>query len=363
VSDEKRDVASARILSLFSGVGGLDIAVCLALPGSRVVGYVERDAYASATLMARMEESSLDPAPVFVGEIQDVDGREFLDQVDVVCGGIPCQPYSVAGTQLGNEDDRALWHEFARIVAECRPSLVFIENVPTFVTGGGFRPLGEELCRLGYELADPFFVGAADVGAPHERQRVFILAHRDLDGPEAERRQRELDAGVWTSLWNDPDGRLKEVGDGDGARRETTRRRGQQHTGEESPKGSEPMETTEHRPVGEGGVPDAERNEVRVEPERGGHPARSPESWDSILGDMGLFPPGPDDWDRWGRVIEATPFLAPAIEPRLRVVVDGVPVVLDASGPDQLRCAGNAVVVAQAYVAFRQLLRWSREMR
>jgi DNA (cytosine-5)-methyltransferase 1 len=325
------NVVGSRILSLFSGVGGLDIAVHLALPGSRVVGYVERDAYASATLMARMEESSLDPAPVFVGEIQDVDGSEFRGCIDVVCGGIPCQPYSVAGSQLGNEDERALWHEFARIVSESRPSLVFIENVPTFVTGGGFRPLGEELCGLGYELADPFFIGAADVGAPHERQRVFILAHRDLDRSEAERRERELVAGVGAAFGDDPDRRDQEL---------------------------EPARETGGS-LGEGGVPDAERDALWDESKRRGNPARSPESWNSILGNLGLFPPGPDDEAGWESTLRQAGYLAPALKPGFRVVANGVSMVLDASGPDQLRCAGNAVVVAQAYVAFRQLLRWA----
>lgn len=314
-------MAGPNILSLFSGVGGLELAVRLALPGSRVVGYVERDAYASAALMARMEESSLDPAPVFVGEIQQLDGRELRGEVDVVCGGIPCQPYSVAGNQLGNEDDRALWHEFARIVGECGPSLVFIENVPTFVTGGGFRPLGEELCRLGFELADPFFVGAGDLGAPHERKRVFILAYRDLDGSEAEWRERKLDEGERAAFGDDTDGCDEEV----------------------------------DRPVGEREVPDAERERVWDEP---GWCCW--EGWEnpSVFEDLGLFPPGPDDWGGWERVFERARFLAPALEPGFRVVANGLPVVLDEGGPDQLRCAGNAVVVAQAYVAFRQLLRW-----
>jgi DNA (cytosine-5)-methyltransferase 1 len=320
-----------------------------------VVGYVERDAYASAALMARMEESSLDPAPVFVGEIQQLDGRELRGEVDIVCGGIPCQPYSVAGNQLGNEDDRALWHEFARIVGESGPSLVFIENVPTFVTGGGFRPLGEELCRLGFELADPFFLGAGDLGAPHERKRVFILAYRDLDGSEAEWRERELDEGIREALRDYPDGCIQEVGDGDRARREATWSRGQQHPRKESPAGGKPLGAPEDRPSGEREVSDAERERVRDEPGRG-----CGEGWGnpSVFENLGLFPPGPDDAVGWESTIRRAGFLAPALEPGFRLVVDGLPVVLDASGADQLRCAGNAVVVAQAYVAFRQLLRW-----
>ncbi len=318
------------------------------------MGYVERDSYAAAALMARMEESSLDLAPIFVGEIQQLDGRELRGEVDVVCGGIPCQPYSLAGNQLGNEDDRALWHEFARIVAECEPSMVFIENVPTFVTRGWFRPLGEELCRLGFEVVDPFFISARDVGAPHRRKRVFILAHRDLDGPEAERRERELDEGERAAFGDDADGRGEELGDSD----EFTvhRKRPAGFSGEKGPKaGHRGVEATDHADGGQL-LPDSECLGLRDEPGRldGEDRAGAP-----IAKDLGLFPPGPDDGEAWRQVIGAARHLAPAIEPRFRVVVDGVSMALDESRPDQLRCAGNAVVVAQAYVAFRQLLRWA----
>ncbi len=443
------------ILSLFSGVGGLEVAVRLALPGSRVVGYVERDSYAAATLMARMEEQSMDLAPVFCGEIQDLDGRQFGGHVDVVCGGIPCQPYSLAGKQLGDEDDRALWHEFARVVAECGPSLVFIENVPTFVTRGGFRPLGEELCRLGFDVADPLFIGAGDVGAPHGRRRVFILAHRDFDRREVERCLGEPDEGIRSPQRDDADGRDPELADGEvGGRGElrgppgaggqpdgsdegladaasdgraagpAERRGGGEMEGpgeggvgvgnrgqavadaegirggrdepERGPKGRGPARRSgegladaggsgrkrrkyeiircsrrggkrraaskfleaQGGGVGEGGVPDTIGAEVRVESERGGGPAREAERRDTITGQLGFFPPGPDDKSEWMRIIGRYPGLAPAIEPGLRVVVDGVSMVLDEGRADQLRCAGNAVVVAQAYVAFRQLLRW-----
>jgi DNA (cytosine-5)-methyltransferase 1 len=322
-------VAGPKILSLFSGVGGLEVAVSLAFRRSEVVGYVERDSYAATALMARMEEQSMDLAPIFCGEIQDLDGRELRGHVDVVCGGIPCQPYSVAGQQLGNEDDRALWEEFARIVGECEPALVFIENTPAFVTGAGFRPLGEELCRLGFEIDTPFFLSAAEVGAPHLRKRVYILAYRNSDGSEGKRRVRELLEGVRAPQRDDANGRDERLG---GAGRED-------------------------RPVGEGGLSDAVGSEVRVEPERGGGPAREAERRDPVSRHVGIFPPGSDDED-WGDVLRVVCHLAPATEPGLRFVVDGVPVVLDESRADQLRCAGNAVVVAQAYVAFRQLLQW-----
>jgi DNA (cytosine-5)-methyltransferase 1 len=113
--------------------------------------------------------------------------------------------------------------------------------------------------------------------------------------------------------------------------------------------------------VGEGGISDAVGAEVRVEPERRGGAAREAERRYSIPGKLGFFPPGPDDEPEWMRIIGGYPGLAPAIEPGFRVVADGLPMVLDESRADQLRCAGNSVVVLQALVAFRQLLRWTEE--
>ena len=347
-------MAGPKILSLFSGVGGLEVAIGLAFPGSEVVGYVERDSYAAAALMARMEESSMDLAPIFCGEIQDVDGRELRGHVDVVCGGIPCQPYSLAGRHLGDEDDRALWHEFARIVGECQPSLVFVENVPTFVTGAGFRPLGEELCRLGYEIADPLFISAGDVGAPHVRRRVFILAYRNLDGSEEQRSGSEPDPGERSTQRDDADGRDEGLADaasdgraqgpperrggaevegsGEGrfgtgdrgeavADAERERLQGEQQGGSEA--GATERADRSEGTVGRGKIPDAERDEVRVESERGRGPAREAERGHPIAGNLGIFPPGPSDFEEWRRVLETHPHLTPAAECSFRRVVDG----------------------------------------
>jgi DNA (cytosine-5)-methyltransferase 1 len=104
--------------------------------------------------------------------------------VDLICAGLPCQPYSVAGRQLGDDDERALWPEFIRVVGEVEPALVFLENVPPFIRY--FRPVGCELQRMGYRVEEPLFVTAAECGAAHKRERVFILAQ------PTQRRRREL---------------------------------------------------------------------------------------------------------------------------------------------------------------------------
>ena len=84
--------------------------------------------YAAATLVARMEDKALDTAPVW-DDITNFDGRPWRGTVDILSGGYPCQPFSVAGKRQGVQDPRHLWPHFARIIGECQPEWVFLENV------------------------------------------------------------------------------------------------------------------------------------------------------------------------------------------------------------------------------------------
>lgn len=103
------------ILSLCSGGAGLDLGVELAVPGSRVVCFVEREVYAAAVLAARMEDASLPPAPIW-SDLRTFDGKPWRGVVDCVTAGYPCQPFSLAGKRLGEKDPRHLWPEVARII-------------------------------------------------------------------------------------------------------------------------------------------------------------------------------------------------------------------------------------------------------
>ena len=115
-------------LSLCSGVGGIDLGLTIACPGYRTVGHVERETYAAAILVARMEEKALDPAPVW-DDVASFDGRPWRGAVDIVTAGYPCQPFSVAGKRRGADDPRHLWPHVARIIGEVEPPFVFLENV------------------------------------------------------------------------------------------------------------------------------------------------------------------------------------------------------------------------------------------
>ena len=162
-------------LSLCAGAGGLDLGLALAEPGYRAVGYVERDAFAAAVLVARMEDQTLDQAPVW-DDLADFDGRPWRGAVDLVSAGYPCQPFSVAGRRRGTEDPRHLWPHVARVISECGPVWVFLENVPNHLNLG-YREVRSELEGLGYGVTEGLFT-AAEVGAPHRRQRLFVLARR-----------------------------------------------------------------------------------------------------------------------------------------------------------------------------------------
>lgn len=117
-------------LSLCSGVGGLDLGVRLALGGRlRTVCYVEREAFAASVLVARMEDASLDPAPIW-DDLTSFPGERFRGAVDLVTAGYPCQPFSLAGRGLAERDPRHLWPHVLRIVQECEAPLLFCENVP-----------------------------------------------------------------------------------------------------------------------------------------------------------------------------------------------------------------------------------------
>lgn len=175
-----------RVLSLCSGVGMHDVGLG-AVFDARTVCYVEREAFSASQLAALMEAGCLDAAPVW-SDLATFDARPWRGVVDCVVAGLPCQPYSVAGKQLGNTDKRAIGDgdgpivHFLRIVRECRPAVVFLENVPAWVVGGWFRPVGEQLCELGYELEAPLFLGADDVGASHQRERVWLMAYEPSRG-------------------------------------------------------------------------------------------------------------------------------------------------------------------------------------
>jgi len=177
-------------LSLFSGIGGLDLAAEAA--GFVTVGQCEWADYPTKIL-----EKHWPDVPRW-RDIRTLTGESFYEKtglrtVDVISGGFPCQPFSVAGKRGGEEDDRYLWPEMCRVIAEIRPAWVLGENVPGIVDLA-LDQVFLDLENLGY-TTQAFVIPACGVDAPHRRDRVCIVAHA-LDRGGALRRDRELqDAG------------------------------------------------------------------------------------------------------------------------------------------------------------------------
>lgn len=166
------DVRSLRELALFAGAGG-------GILGGKLLGWktvcaVEIEPYAAAVLCARQNDGILPPFPVW-DDVRNFDGHPWKDRVDIISGGFPCQDISCAGKGAGIDGSRSgLWREFARIIGEVRPSLVFVENSNMLVKRGLSRVLGD-LAALGYD-AEWTVMGANEVGAPHIRKRTWLLA-------------------------------------------------------------------------------------------------------------------------------------------------------------------------------------------
>jgi DNA (cytosine-5)-methyltransferase 1 len=184
-----------NIISVCTGGGGLDLGVELAIPNARPVVLVEREAFAIGHLVSAMQEGLMAPAPIW-SDVTTFDGRPWCGLVDGFIGGIPCQPHSFAGRREGSDDERDLWSDARRIIVQARPWFVLIENVRGMLSAkpgldpGALR-VWRDLRRLGFSVEAGLFT-ASEVGASHERERIFILAVADTDG-----RQRAGRPSVW----------------------------------------------------------------------------------------------------------------------------------------------------------------------
>lgn len=394
-----------RTIGLCAGVGMLDEGLHSAFDylgiQSRAVGYVERDAYAAACLLARMEEQSLEPAPVWAGNLEDVRWESWHGSVDFIVAGFPCQPWSAAGQQKGTDDARWIWPAIADAVRRSGSWGVALENVRGLVSGGGLDPVLGELADMGF-VAQWGIVSAASVGASHRRERIFILAVREGRGLGELREssggdgfsergdkamadttsnghtigggQRNLceahgrpDGGVFP----EHSGASGAMANASGGQFQEPWRGAQGRNGA----GSAGEDMAHSAICSEGGCSGAiESNAPGVTARYGDEVAdtRQPRREGRELGELSsarggdegrttselchalLFAPGPAD-PRWGSILARNPGLAPSIEPGFCVLVDGLAVTLDESRADQLRCAGNGVVALEAAAAFVEL--------
>lgn len=180
-----------RHLDLFSGIGGF--ALGLNRAGFETVAFCEIDKFCTKILNKHWPD-----VPV-IGDVRDADAFKSVGHVDIITGGYPCQPFSVAGKQRAQNDDRHLWPAMFNIIKDKRPSWVVGENVAGHINLGLDQVLAD-LEGEGYQ-ARAFVIPACAVNALHRRDRVWIIAHSDVSGrrqgdQEMARKESEQSDGV-----------------------------------------------------------------------------------------------------------------------------------------------------------------------
>lgn len=246
-----------------------------------------------------MADGTLDPAPVW-DDVATFDPCPWAGSVDLIVAGFPCQPHSVAGKQQGIADHRwPVWDDIIRIAKGCAARAVFLENVPGLLTSSGGASIARvraDLDSAGFAHQSACIVAASDVGASHQRKRLFILAHADS--------QRQSQRG-----WNEQN---------------IWRRTGDQRQA----------------------MADAKVTRLEI-----GQPGSLQKQSRSQCG-RAEYAPGPDaDWST------INPRLWPATaEPAFRGMADGTARGLDIARADRLRMLGNGVVPGQAAIALMALM-------
>ena len=177
-----------------AGYGGIHLGLKRAIQNLRVIAYGEIEAFACANLVAKMEAGQLDPVPIWP-DIKTFPCEEFRGRVDILVAGYPCQPFSAAGKRLGTEDPRHLWPHIRRAIGIIRPGVCFFENVEGHISLG-LSTVISDLEEDGYRCSWGIF-SASEVGAPHQRKRVFILAVANDDSKGLERLRERCGPEGW----------------------------------------------------------------------------------------------------------------------------------------------------------------------
>ncbi|OYU38918.1 MAG: DNA methyltransferase [Pseudorhodobacter sp. PARRP1] len=379
-------------LSLCAGGGGLDLGLMLAEPRFHTRAFVEWEEWPRRVLVAAQRAGYFAPSPIW-DDLRSFDARPFRGAFDIVLAGYPCQPFSAAGKRGGADDPRHLWPDVARVVGECRPEWVFLENVAGHVTLG-LEAVLRELWRMGYTPAAGLF-SAAEVGAPHQRLRIFILAHANEPasrhgslqpgwqqrfypqgrGAGAGHHQLVDAEGIgWREGWAGPElwlGRDASPARAGGAMANASGRR---------PNGSGPGQDQQpgRAEAERAGDPVADPGGAELEGQQPGQrdPRRwqEPDGYPALSGGTGLHPPEPSDHAAWAATLASRPDLAPAVgfddciawacrvaadlespsaaaaEPSVRRLADGL-----AHRSRALRLLGNGVHPLAAAHAWRAL--------
>ena len=316
-------MGTPTILSICSGYGGIELGLS-AVEDFKPVCYVENDLSQASILAARMEEGLLPEAPVW-SDLTTFNCEPWRGRVDIITGGFPCQPWSVAGKQLGEKDPRHLWPHVARVASELGYPTLFLENVPGILDSYYFS-IRPELQSMGYRVKEGLYT-AEETGAPHRRQRLFFMAvHGNntsaLALPNAER----LQGFAWNYGVSERAVHPHIEHDRDAVR---------------SWSGWSSNELDTRKELGDSNSEGLQgRGECR-------YSARewSPREAGTKL--IPLYPPGPEDEKGWAYMLSEMQ----EAQPSICFTVDGHPPQLER----QLRSYGNGVVPAMAAIAWCDL--------
>ena len=195
-----------KVLDLFSGIGGFSLGL-ESLGQFKTIAFCEKDKFCQKVLQKNFPNITIE------GEIRDVKGEKY--KADVVTGGFPCQPFSVAGKRKGTDDDRYLWDETIRVVRECKPKWFIGENVEGIINiqeGMVLRQVQTDLEKEGFEV-QCLIIPASGIGAWHQRKRVWIIgcnvSNSDNNGPYRQKGIKTIknsnEQKKWLSFGNDKD--------------------------------------------------------------------------------------------------------------------------------------------------------------
>lgn len=300
-------------VSLFTGIGGIDLAAEMA--GFRSAAVCEIDPKLRRILALNFPEA------VQFGDVKEVTGealrRDGIGRVDLLSAGFPCQPHSVAGKRKANADPRDLWPEVVRVLGEVKPRWFLGENVRGLLSSADGRMFGgilRDLADLGYRAGWGTWGADEACQASHRRDRVFIVGH--LADSSSERREGFSLSGQRWPADSDTDGQGRCMANADS---------NIGHRGERS------WQTAQE------GIRDSVRSRK--------------------------FPPGPGDLDAWRRVALLDPGLLPALSREAEAELSVRPVADGISRRVALKALGNAVVPAQVLVVLEEIAFMERELR
>ena len=183
-----------KLLDLFSGIGGFSLG--LESTGYfETIAFVEKDKFCQQVLKKNFKDIPIE------SEVRDVKGERYA--ADIITGGFPCQPFSVAGKRRGTDDDRFLWNETIRIIRECKPRWFIGENVEGIINiqdGLVLRQVQDDLDKEGFQV-QCLVIPASGIGAWHQRKRVWILAYSEHNGSHRSKGNETIESSNQSKEW------------------------------------------------------------------------------------------------------------------------------------------------------------------